>query len=563
MSPALRTILASTALFLGSTALTSPAWADSTSPELLVLFDPSCGDSTDRDRLSAELAIRLPEFSIATSTSSSQASHPWVVHWLAGDPCQVELLGPDRDTVHGPWPLQTDANDEDLQFVASRLSWVISFHGPPENAPSPAPPSPVAQAHPEPEPTSRPEAPREPDLPRPEPQPEQKLPSDDLDDSPAEALPLDVEPDPTPKPEEVRPVLSAADLLWPDVDRDEREPSQPPPMPSPEETHNAPPPLQPSEPEIPLSQRTRISLFPGITLKGADLEEPSLSLNAIGRHARFQGTEIGLINILDDQAQGFQFALLGNRVEGPVQGLQFAGLANGADALRGAQIAFTFNVVSREVVGIQLSSGFNHAHRGVGLQSASLVNHVHDEWTGLQLGILNVANQVHGAQIGLVNISRSTTAPIGLINVIVDHPPRLKLSASMPGYSYLGLETGGKSLRYSLLLASRIGPQESGAASRQILGLGLGWRFFLEDPFFIDLELAILTPAQTISELFSEMPLQQLRGTFGWRLQRRFAPIAGVGLTRMKRPEESFLSPWALPINEQVIWPELLLGILF
>ena len=88
------------------------------------------------------------------------------------------------------------------------------------------------------------------------------------------------------------------------------------------------------------------------------------------------GFELGAVNVTDGDFYGWQAGLV-NLIQGDLTGIQFSGgaIANLAAGVEGAQIAWGFN-------------------------RASAIR-------GFQLSLVNVADDMHGIQVGLINIIRS------------------------------------------------------------------------------------------------------------------------------------------------------------
>lgn len=138
------------------------------------------------------------------------------------------------------------------------------------------------------------------------------------------------------------------------------------------------------------------------------------------QHGVVRGASVaGALNLaLGDELDGFQLAGAVNVASGPVtgaqiagalntaansEGLQLAGAVNQTDGLEGAQISGAVNVSAQHLSGLQLSS-VNITRRLTGAQ-IGLVN-IGGDVEGLQLGIVNIAEKVNGASIGLVTYSQ-------------------------------------------------------------------------------------------------------------------------------------------------------------
>ncbi len=131
------------------------------------------------------------------------------------------------------------------------------------------------------------------------------------------------------------------------------------------------------------------------------------------------GQLAGLFNIARD-VKGVQAAGLTNITSGQVAGGQFAGLVNvGKGTVKGGSFAGLGNIQAAHVEGAQAAGLFNTAESIKGIQAAGIVNRLGDI-KGVQVaGIINTAQNVEGAQVaGIINQARFVKGvQIGLINV--------------------------------------------------------------------------------------------------------------------------------------------------
>ena len=127
----------------------------------------------------------------------------------------------------------------------------------------------------------------------------------------------------------------------------------------------------------------------------------------------------GLGNIVGDDAHALQVAGLGNIAGGKVYSGQVAGLANIAGGhVGGVQVAGIGNIAVGKVYGVQVAGIGNVGTKVKGLQVAGIAN-IAEDVTGAQIGgIVNIGRHVKGLQVGLVNISDEMDGiPIGLISI--------------------------------------------------------------------------------------------------------------------------------------------------
>ncbi|MDR1178548.1 MAG: caspase family protein [Spirochaetaceae bacterium] len=148
---------------------------------------------------------------------------------------------------------------------------------------------------------------------------------------------------------------------------------------------------------------------------------------------------------------------------GNVRGLQASGMFNVANGyMRGIQAAWIFNMtngsvaglqsswifnLSSDVVGVQTAGAFNMARGAMtGFQAAGLFNRSSGAMRGLQTALVNYSGEDSaGAQIGLVNISRSANVfPLGIVNIIKDGILNPQVWIDSMGYMNAGLKSGSK-----------------------------------------------------------------------------------------------------------------------
>lgn len=210
----------------------------------------------------------------------------------------------------------------------------------------------------------------------------------------------------------------------------------------------------------------QISLIPPLSTNGfrSGRVSNNLSFNMIGGYnGGLKGMEFGgVFNILKSHAYGLQFAGALNIVGGRTHGGQFAGMVNlSADRVKGFQGAGMMNIAGERSLGGQFAGMMNISAGNLrGIQAAGAINFAgtrvvdqeEDEWVyaanpmkvdddnasrgaqfagalnvatgdfyGVQAsGFLNVAQRMHGYQIGIINIAESLDSgvPIGLLSIV-------------------------------------------------------------------------------------------------------------------------------------------------
>lgn len=253
----------------------------------------------------------------------------------------------------------------------------------------------------------------------------------------------------------------------------------------------------------------QVSLIPGLSTHGRFSGQVvnNFSINILGGYTGgAEGVELGglfninknrmhglqaagLFNIAGGPAAGVQLAGIHNTVLDPVTGLQAAGISNHVKgAMIGWQVAGIHNHASDSVTGAQIGGITNYTRGNVkGAQIGGIANFANRKMTGLQVaGIFNYAKRLKGVQIGLINISDSSSGySIGLINFVVKGYHKISFSANESFHLNLALKSGNSKL-YSILLASMNNKQNEKAYS---YGYGFGKEFNLNKWFTLNPEL--------------------------------------------------------------------------
>lgn len=141
--------------------------------------------------------------------------------------------------------------------------------------------------------------------------------------------------------------------------------------------------------------------------------------NAVG--GRTEGLQVaGIYNVVGDSLRGTQIAGVYNKVDNTVTGSQVAGILNIVNGtLTGIQIGGIYNQVDGPITGLQIAGIVNKTKSIRGMQLAGITNLNRDTVDGFQLaGIVNKTKHLDGVQLGLINISDTTSGySIGLLNI--------------------------------------------------------------------------------------------------------------------------------------------------
>ena len=132
-----------------------------------------------------------------------------------------------------------------------------------------------------------------------------------------------------------------------------------------------------------------LSLFDPVQIYKRDVPIKGFRFNLIyGNNSAMTGLDIGVANWVTGDAVGVQWGII-NRVMGNFSGWQSAPVI----------------VTDGHALGVQSGWLFTMNGSGKGLQASGVT--VSDDYIGLQLGVVNYAVQLHGIQIGLINIIKN------------------------------------------------------------------------------------------------------------------------------------------------------------
>jgi len=211
---------------------------------------------------------------------------------------------------------------------------------------------------------------------------------------------------------------------------------------------------------------------------------PPVSINAIARPEKVENhASINLLAGASDRLVGVELGVGPNIVREDVRGVQAGVVGNyvGRD-LRGIQGSVGFSAVGGTMTGVQHSFGVSHARAVQGVQLA-LVN-VAGEVRGGQLGLVNIATRrVLGAQGGVINYAGDVSgASLGPVSVVKSGRISADVSTSDVSLVNVGLRLRGRNT-YSLL---RAGIYPLGERPSWSLGAALGGHVALTPRVHLD-----------------------------------------------------------------------------
>jgi hypothetical protein len=126
----------------------------------------------------------------------------------------------------------------------------------------------------------------------------------------------------------------------------------------------------------------------------------------------FRGAQFAGIFNAASEFEGIQAAGIFN-AGGQFKGLQASGILNASKGFSGAQLAGIING-TLDFKGLQAAGIVNVAQSFTGLQAAAITNVSKKvEKGGVQLGLINIADECYGWQIGLINFSRTGVFEFG------------------------------------------------------------------------------------------------------------------------------------------------------
>ena len=221
----------------------------------------------------------------------------------------------------------------------------------------------------------------------------------------------------------------------------------------------------------------QVSIFPPLGTQGSYAKEYTndFSFNIlVGTSKNERYFTLGsLLNVIGNDASGFQLAGLGNIIGNKSQGIQIGGL---------------FNIIGGNGQGMLLSGIFNSNKDYNGMQLAGLMNKSEDAY-GIQLaGLINKARNVNGVQLaGLMNIAESCDYPIGLINIIRNGEMGIGISYNETGTTTLSFRSGGRVL-YGIF---GVGYNHRSDVSEEsfVMEVGLGAHINIKESFRINTEM--------------------------------------------------------------------------
>lgn len=275
----------------------------------------------------------------------------------------------------------------------------------------------------------------------------------------------------------------------------------------------------------------------------------------------------GAANIVSQASKGIQIGGALNVVSQDVKGLQLGGAANivGGDVL-GIQVGGAANIVAGDVLGAQIGA-FNLAGPKLGGLQIGAIN-LGQEVKGLQIGAINITSgQVKGLQIGAINISERSSTSIGAINIFTDGWTQLEAWTQDGSQVLAGVRHGGD-VFYSTY---NIGVVPFGDAGLTY-GIGLGWRLLQLERLELAGELGMQQIVPEWTQWGSMLNQYRARVVLGLELVSGIEVFGGLGAavgmgfdrqTTTGAPPAGFWPVWSLHDYDPIVelWPTVSVGV--
>jgi hypothetical protein len=289
----------------------------------------------------------------------------------------------------------------------------------------------------------------------------------------------------------------------------------------------------------------QVSIVPGLSTNGKLNSQVvnNFSLNLFGGYSGgTNGFELGgLFNIDKQNVKFAQAAGVFNLVGGHVHGLQIGGVSNTVlDTFFGAQIGGVSNFVNEQFSGVQVAGVYNHVGKTLtGAQVAGVVNFTNHKTKGAQIagianissrevkgaqvaGVFNYTRKLSGVQIGLINIADTSSGySIGLINIVFKGYHKLSLYTNELMDVNAAFKTGNSKL-YSILLG---GYNTKRGEKLWSYGYGLGTQIIGTKRFAMNLDLTAQQLHRGSWDHYNILSRANL--TFNLKINKYFSVFAG------------------------------------
>lgn len=277
---------------------------------------------------------------------------------------------------------------------------------------------------------------------------------------------------------------------------------------------------------------------------------------AYGQTGDARGAQVaGVLNWTGGSLRGAQTAGALNFAGRDSSGAQIAGAVNLASALAGIQVAGAVNMASA-MSGVQVAGAVNVASDAAGVQVAGGMNYASGVAT-VQVAPVNVARQVNGAQVGVVNVAEDADFSVGTFSWVTHGTHDAAFAATEYGV-LAEADTGGRTL-YGVLTG---GAAYHSSPRRYLLGLGLGWRALATDAIALDVQATAMQMVD--ADDWTERYLCSGRAVVAVRVVGPVSVFAGPTFNVFVDSEPQKIDPvgYGWKIGSDVrLWPGILAGL--
>lgn len=123
------------------------------------------------------------------------------------------------------------------------------------------------------------------------------------------------------------------------------------------------------------------------------------------------GARLGLLSARNQNVSGFDGVVLASLTDDNQVGVQLSLYSQAGGDLLGLQAGVLRANVDGAVTGVQISNLATHSGPLTGVQISSLYNRAHGV-RGLQIALVNDAQDLKGVQLGLLNVNRTGWLPV-------------------------------------------------------------------------------------------------------------------------------------------------------
>ncbi len=219
----------------------------------------------------------------------------------------------------------------------------------------------------------------------------------------------------------------------------------------------------------------------------------------------------GTANMVNDNSEGLQISGFANLSGGSFNGLQASGFGNVAEGNSDIiQISGFGNITSGDITGLQIGGFGNISSNIEGAQLGGFIN-ITEEINGAQIsGFMNIAEEAEGIQLGFLNFCDTIDGiPIGFLSFVKKGINTFEFWGSDALHVNIAYKTGVKKF-YNIIAAG----SHFTSGFKWAIGYGIGSQFNIGENTIFNLE-AISFNIHDNFRLNSNVNLNQLRINYG------------------------------------------------